>query len=105
MMLHVEEDPSAKGVNQSETVAKVGHVAGFDSAVKQPGILQIMKLQASARYTGDVNVVYDSGATATLVRQRKANELGLIGKDVRVTIIKVGNTTETINSKLYQVPS
>ena len=104
IMLHVEEDQSAKKVNQSETVAKVSHVAGFDSAVKQPGILQIMKLQASAQYTGDVNVVYDSGATATLVRQRKANELGLIGKDVRVTIVKVGNTTETINSKLYQVP-
>ena len=50
------------------------------------------------------NVMFDSGAQASLIRQETADSLGLRGKETSVTITKVGGQEEEINTKVYNVP-
>ena len=50
------------------------------------------------------NVLLDSGAQVSLVREETATMLGLKGKDMSVTITKVGGEEETIKTKVYKVP-
>ncbi|XP_068236892.1 uncharacterized protein [Palaemon carinicauda] len=52
----------------------------------------------------DINVLWDSGSNVSLITHQKAQELGLNGRDVQITITKVGNKTETVSSKEYTVP-
>jgi len=49
------------------------------------------------------NVLLDSGAQISLIRQSTAETLGLKGKDTSVTITKVGEEEETISTKEYKV--
>ena len=49
------------------------------------------------------NVLLDSGAQISLIRQSTAETLGLKGKDTSVTITKVGGEEETIRTKEYKV--
>ena len=49
------------------------------------------------------NVLLDSGAQVSLIRQGTAETLGLKGKDVSITITKVGGEDETIKTKEYNV--
>ncbi|KAK4304585.1 hypothetical protein Pmani_023464 [Petrolisthes manimaculis] len=39
-----------------------------------------------------------------MITHRMADKLGLRGKDVSLTITKVGNSTEQLDSKIYKVP-
>ena len=47
------------------------------------------------------NVLLDSGAQVSLIRQETAETLGLKGKDVSITITKVGGEDETMKTKEY----
>ena len=49
------------------------------------------------------NVLLDSGAQVSLIRQETAETLGLKGKDVSITITKVGGEDETMKTKEYNV--
>ena len=49
------------------------------------------------------NVLLDSGAQLSLIRQETADTLGLKGKDVSITITKVGGEEETMQTKEYKV--
>ena len=49
------------------------------------------------------NVLLDSGAQISLIRQETAEALGLNGQDVAVTITKVGGEEETLKTKKYTV--
>ncbi len=49
------------------------------------------------------NVLFDSGAQISLIRKETADNLGLIGKDVTVNIVKVGGEEEEIHTKIYNV--
>ena len=49
------------------------------------------------------NVLLDSGAQVSLIRQETAETLGLKGKDVSITITKVGGEEETMKTKEYNV--
>ncbi|XP_068687785.1 uncharacterized protein [Montipora foliosa] len=49
------------------------------------------------------NVLLDSGAQVSLIRQETAETLGLKGKDVSITITKVGGEDETMKTKEYSV--
>ncbi|XP_068223879.1 uncharacterized protein [Palaemon carinicauda] len=55
-------------------------------------------------HQNDINVLWDSGSNVSLITHQKAQELGLNGRDVQITITKVGNKTETVSSKEYTVP-
>ena len=48
-------------------------------------------------------VLLDSGAEVSLIRQETADTLGLKGKDVSVTVTKVGGEEETMKTKKYRV--
>ncbi len=50
------------------------------------------------------NVLLDSGAQISLVKQETAESLGLKGKDVSITITKVGGVDENVKTKVYKVP-
>lgn len=49
------------------------------------------------------NVLLDSGAQVSLIRHDTAETLGLKGKDVSITITKVGGEEESIKTKEYKV--
>ena len=49
------------------------------------------------------NVLFDSGAQISLIRKETAENLGLIGKDITVNIVKVGGEEEEIRTKIYEV--
>ncbi|XP_068747415.1 uncharacterized protein [Montipora capricornis] len=49
------------------------------------------------------NVLLDSGAQVSLIRQETAETLGLKGKDVSITITKVGGEDEAMKTKEYNV--
>ena len=49
------------------------------------------------------NVLLDSGAQVSLIRQGTAETLGLKGKDVSITITKLSGEDETIKKKEYNV--
>jgi len=96
-MLHIDDDRAGDG-------KKVLHVTECNTTDKQPGFLQIMMLQAGIRHTTQINVLWDSGAQVSLITQRKARELGLSGTNTSITIVKIGNVKETVNSHIYEVP-
>ena len=50
-----------------------------------------------------VNVLFDSGAQVSLIRQQTADCLGLKGKGISVTITKV-RREEEMKTKVYRVP-
>lgn len=49
------------------------------------------------------NVLLDSGAQVSLIRNSVAKGLKLKGKDAEVTITKVGGEEEEMHTKLYKV--
>ena len=51
-----------------------------------------------------VNVLFDSGAQVSLIRQQTADCLGLKGKNISVTIMKVGGEEQEMKTKVYRVP-
>ena len=62
-------------------------------------LLQLMKIPThNDKY---VNVLWDGGATLSLITFHKAKELHLDGKHINLAVAKVGGKTEQINSKKY----
>ena len=54
----------------------------------------------TARCSGrSVSVLYASGSDIVLIRHERARELGIHGKDITMTMIKVGNDQETFSTK------
>ena len=89
---------------QEEGTKKITHVSECTTTDKQPGFLQIMRLKAGIRHTTLINILWDSGAQVSLITLRKAKELGLSGVVAKITIVKIGNVKETVNSRIYEVP-
>ena len=52
----------------------------------------------------EINVLWDSGSNVSLITHQKSRKLGLKGRDVQITITKIGNSLETVSSKEYVVP-
>ena len=63
-----------------------------------------MKVTAGERVTDDMNVMWDSGATVSMITFDKARAFGLSGVNAKITIVKVGGVRETIESRIYDVP-
>ena len=49
-------------------------------------------------------VLFDSGAQISLIKQETAENLGLKGNAVSITITKVGGEEENVKTKVYKVP-
>ena len=68
---------------------------------KSSCLLQLMRIKANE--DDNVNVLWDGGATISLITFKKAAELGLHGEEVKLDVIKVGGVTEEINSNQYEL--
>ncbi|XP_047499242.1 uncharacterized protein LOC125046242 [Penaeus chinensis] len=51
-----------------------------------------------------ITILWDPGSDTSLITHRMAKKLGLSGKDVNLSLVKVGNTIEYQSSKTYCVP-
>ena len=51
-----------------------------------------------------LNILYDPGATLSLISRNAAKQLALKGSDISLSITKVGNSTDIQQSKEYTVP-
>lgn len=51
-----------------------------------------------------VATLLDPGSNLTMITHRMANKVGLRGKDVNLTVTKVGHSAEQFDSKVYKVP-
>ena len=92
-LLHQDQtEGTALHTNPSNTPADVN---------RNSCLLQLMKITASNDQK--VNVLWDGGATLSLITFRKANELGLEGKHINLSVTKVGGKSEQINSNKYEL--
>ena len=57
----------------------------------------------SRKVKEQANILLDTGAQVSLIRKPVAEELGLKGKDVTMTIAKVGGEEEELVTKVYEV--
>ena len=64
-------------------------------------LLQLMNVEL--HNVGKATVLWDGGATLSLITFRKTTELGLTGKEVDLSVTKVGGTTQVIKSYKYDV--
>ena len=64
-------------------------------------LLQLMKIKTECN--SEVNVLWDGGATLSLITFKRAAQLGLTGKSVRLSVTKVGGVTDKIDSYKYQL--
>ena len=74
------------------------------SSTKRCCLLQLMQIPAGASPKSQVNVMWDSGATVSMITFKKARHLGLNGSKARISIVKVGGQKETIETEIYDVP-
>ncbi|CAB4039164.1 RNA-directed DNA polymerase from transposon BS, partial [Paramuricea clavata] len=70
-----------------------------DADGKESGtcLLQVMKIK-SAVNAAPLNVLWDGGATISLITFAKARELSLDGEEIRLSVVKVGGVKEEMRS-------
>ncbi|XP_048590227.1 uncharacterized protein LOC116612667 isoform X1 [Nematostella vectensis] len=61
-------------------------------------------LTANIHGQKQANVLLDTGAQISLIRNDTADLLGLVGKDTYITITKVGGEDKSMKTKVYKVP-
>ena len=107
-LLHTEEDEEKNAVEQPDNQAAkcTDKGAAIHTLPTRQGsgacLLQLMDIKVNDN--GNVTVLWDGGATVSLITFDKANELGLEGEAVNLAVTKVGGKTEEINSYRYTLP-
>ena len=64
-------------------------------------LLQIMKISSVGQ---ELSVLWDSGASISLITFKAANQLGLKGKGMNLSVFKVGGEVERLASFRYVLP-
>ena len=90
---------------------KLLHVQDFGSSLvgmapvtRGECLLPIATLDISGRRARrNCNVLLDSGAQVSLIREALAKEMKLSGKDMKVSIVKVGGEESELHTKIYDV--
>ena len=67
-------------------------------------LLQIMEVETGGSEGRKLNVLWDGGATISLIRDRCAKEMGLIGTSCQLTVMGVGCVKKEIPSTRYILP-
>ena len=67
-------------------------------------LLPVMKIKVFSPYCQEINALWDSGATISLITNPKAELLKLRGVPIQLRVTKVGVEEEFITSKKYDVP-
>ena len=82
--------------------AFTSQLQGSNNLLSREGVLLMIGHMRSKGQK--VATLWDPGSNLTMITHRMANKLGLRGKDVSLTVTKVGNSTEQLDSKIYKVP-
>ena len=69
-----------------------------------PCLLSLMAIPSDSVPEKQVNVLWDSGATLSLITFNKAKQLKLIGEEVKISVVKVGGEKQTLSSCVYDLP-
>eukprot|EP00794_Sanderia_malayensis_P021205 gene21205-23287_t len=67
-------------------------------------LLPLMVIMSDTIPSKEISVLWDSGATFSLITFEKAKQLNLSGKKIDISVIKVGGKRETISSYEYDLP-
>lgn len=107
--------PCSKRVSASDFCGKMHHpllhsvfvkenpvVRGSSNFLDRDGILLMLSTIRSRFH--DLSVFFDPGSNLTMITHDAASKLGLKGTEVCMSLTKVGNVTERIESKMYTVP-
>ena len=94
--------PLLHGANatNSATALTVSSVAGSKQAILPVILVEILGSESIKRQG---NLLLDSGAQVRKIKLSVAEELGLKGKKVTITIAKVGGEEEELTTKLFRV--
>ena len=94
--------PLLHGANatNSATALTVSSVAGSKQAILPVIVVEILRSESIKRQG---NLLLDSGAQVSLIKLSVADELGLKGNKVTITIAKVGAEEEEVTTKLFRV--
>ncbi|CAB4025983.1 hypothetical protein AWC38_SpisGene18824, partial [Paramuricea clavata] len=96
--LHAHEDASV----QANPPSQVGVASVNNGKESMLPVIQAEVLGQEGKRR-KANILLDSGAQVSLIRNSVAKDLKLKGKDADVTITKVGGEEEEIHTKLYKV--
>ena len=69
--------------------------------LRESSLLMVSEVKCGTKLLA---VLWDPGANISLITHYAARKLGLKGKEVALTVTKVGNQSETINTKEYVLP-
>ena len=75
------------------------HTLGFPSS--STCLLQIMMIRTIYENIKQLNVFFDGGATISLITFHIASKLGLQGKEITLSVTKVGGVKEKLKSFMY----
>ena len=77
-----------------------------DTAVNHSALLPIINANIHGQdgIQKHANILFDTGAQVSLIRNDTASAFGLQEKDTSVTITKVGGEEEILQNKVYFVP-
>ena len=92
---------------ESETAAPVPVMTtNLSSAGDRTSVclLQVMGVQAGGKDEVMLNIMWDGGATISLITKNKAAELGLEGSPCQLSVVGVGCVKKQIPSKKYVLP-
>ena len=87
------------GTTNSATTVAISSVANNGETMLPTVLVEIL---GSGRASKKGNALLDSGAQISLIRLSVAEELGLKGKDVTITIAKVGGEEEEMKTKIFR---
>ena len=92
--------PKCPPPRDSATALTVSSVTGSKQAILPVILVEILGSENAKRQG---NLLLDSGAQVSLIKLSVSDELGLKGKEVTITIAKVGGEEEELITKLFRV--
>ena len=100
--MQILSSPIVNGANATNYAAAltVSSIAGSKQAILPVILVEILR---SENVKKQGNLLLDSGAQVSLIKLSVADELGLKGKKVTITIAKVGGEEEELITKLFRV--
>ena len=67
-------------------------------------LLQLITIKSGTKIFKSLNVLWDGGTTFSLITSEKAREFELRGKEIKISVAKVGGQKEEIHSFVYDLP-
>ncbi|XP_045115478.1 uncharacterized protein LOC123507035 [Portunus trituberculatus] len=117
---HMSRDCSKKiycnvKINNTDTCGKLHHpilhscflkefpmIKAANNLLDREGVLLTVGKVRSGSHT--LSTFFDCGSNLTMITYKAARKLGLKGKEISMSLTKVGNQTERIDSWVYTVP-